>query len=101
MSTAIQKPDKPREWWIIQTLLSYTIGEPVYRATDNKPTSIDYRTSAAIYNVVEKSAYEISEVHNNAMAAEIIKLRDLLSRINDCSTMGPELREELNNVLSR
>ena len=55
-----------REWWITQTLVSYAIGHPVYRVSDEKPDEHDCRMAAAIYRVVEYSAYnELVDTHVN------------------------------------
>lgn len=44
---------KRREWWIVQTALSYTIGEPVYRVETDEPSELTKRTSVNIHKSVE------------------------------------------------
>lgn len=55
-------------------------------------TSFDPATDPAIGFKPETKLYVIK--------TEYDRLRELLSRINDCSTMGPELRDELERTLT-
>jgi hypothetical protein len=43
----------PREWWVVQTLLSYTLGEPVYRVQDEEPDELTKRMSVNCFRVRE------------------------------------------------
>lgn len=46
------------EFWIEQSLMSYAVGEPIYRVLTKPPTVLEHRTYAGHYHVVEYGLYE-------------------------------------------
>lgn len=81
---------KPLQFWIVQTLLSYTIGEPVYRVQEEEPDELTKRTSVTWFPVIEKSAYD-------ALKAELAELRlnQPFAGSTDTLTEKYNLRREL------
>ena len=71
---------KLREWWVVQTNLSYVIGEPVYRVQDEEPSELDKRTSVAIHKVVElpPGAIVIEESHLKELEAKLEIAREAI-----------------------
>lgn len=65
---------KPREWWIIQTLLSYTIGEAVYRIQDDEPDELTKRTCVTYFKVVEYAALDEANKRIAELGAEVEEL---------------------------
>lgn len=76
--------NNPRTWWIVQTLLSYAIGEPVYNTRNEEPDELTKRTSAAIFPVVGKSDYD-------ALAAELASTK---SQLKETAVELKELRAD-------
>jgi hypothetical protein len=67
-----------REWWIVQTALSYTVGEPVYRTQDKEPDELTKRTSVNWFKVIEADVYEQMKVRAEKAEKKLLSLSESL-----------------------
>jgi hypothetical protein len=71
-------------YWVTQTALSYTVGEPVYRITELEPQEFEKRVSISVFPVVEKSAYDklLERIEKLTVALNLIQ------EVDDTGTGG-------------